>query len=91
MLPVRFGEDTAETADIFAYARVQAFASRSAFQTPARRVVIGDHVVSFLEPTPGGASSAQLTGWDVTDMPTWQLQASVLGNSVLLCETAFSL
>ena len=91
MLPVRFGEDPAETAESCAYARVQAFASRSAFQTPARRIRIGDPVLGFPEPISGGASSAHLTGWDVTDMLTWQLQGAVMGNSVLFCETVFSL
>ena len=53
MLPFRFGEDPAEAADSFAYARVQAFPSRSAFQTLDHRVRIGNPVVVFLEPTSG--------------------------------------
>ena len=61
------------------YARAQAFASRAAFGTPARRVGIGDPVAGFLEPTSGGATSAQMVGWDVTSMLNWPLTSAVWG------------
>ena len=35
-------------------------------------IKVGDPVGGFLEPSPGDAKSAQLTGWDTTDVLTWQ-------------------
>ena len=84
--PWRYGNDPIENDESFIFCRVGAFASKSLLTVGGQEFLHcaptfsptplsssrGDPVVGFLETSPGGAKSAQLTGWGKTDVLTWQ-------------------
>ena len=73
IFPWKFGDSTAELYGGFAFARIQAFASKAAFPTAAQRVTLGAPIVGFVEPSSGVSQSSQLTGWSVADLEEWRL------------------
>ena len=77
IIPWVFGDVPAETLDSWVVVRIQAFASTAAFQTPARRVRIGEPVVGFSHPSPGVRNQLSwLVGCDTCSMMDWQLSSA---------------
>ena len=74
--PWRYGDSPDGREDSFMFAKVQAFAGKAAFSTPAKRVALGEPVVGFLEPSAGLSKSAHLVVWDAAPLLGWKLSYS---------------
>ena len=71
MFPWRYGDAPSESEDSFVLARANAFASKAAFPTSAKRIAPDAPVVGFLGPSSGLPKSAQLAGRGTAKLLEW--------------------
>ena len=72
----RVGGSTAEREGRFVFARIQAFASKSALSTSATRLSIFHPAVGFLEPSSWISKPEQMGGWDTSPMLDGKLSSA---------------